>query len=377
MEKPDSIATCILLVEDNTGFLDDVSFHLEMHNYKVIKVTNGRAALDYLASTHELPDIVVSDISMPDMDGYELLKILQQDTRYSNLPFIFLTALDSRNDIRLGKQLGADDYLIKPFHVDDLIIAIENRLRRVAQWRADMDRQVDLVREQLLSLIHNRQDSSLDLLTFYSDGCLNLEDLEAMPDEFSQQSLQAIHDTMRHANRLIQQITLLIKLDRGQIKTYLIDHPQVCNLHLIVEAACDSITKEFAEGEISFQLKLPSSPIHVVGLHDLLSLVIEEVIRNAVIFSPPGNSVFISIDAKVNHAAIQVVDHGIGIANEHIPFIWDRFRQFCRTLRSQQGAGLGLAVVYECTRILRGKVSMKSEIDLGTTMTLYFPLSDS
>lgn len=122
--------TTILLVEDNPTLLETIAFELEMNNYHVITAEDGNHALTILNTLQQPPDIIVSDIAMPDMDGYQLLERVRANEDWHTVPFIFLTAFNSPNAISIGRELGADDYIIKPFQPSDLIAAIEKKLRR-------------------------------------------------------------------------------------------------------------------------------------------------------------------------------------------------------------------------------------------------------
>ena len=105
----------IVVVEDNPTLLENITFELEMVGYQVTTATDGHKAVELLQQIEHQPDLIVSDIAMPNMDGYEFLEAVRQNTQWNAIPFIFLTAFDTTNAIRLGKQLGVDDYLVKPF----------------------------------------------------------------------------------------------------------------------------------------------------------------------------------------------------------------------------------------------------------------------
>src|SRR5690242_3721375 len=110
--------THVLLVEDNIDILANMSDALELNGYQVTGVEDGQQALEFLSAVPRLPDLIVSDISMPHVNGYELLANCQQNPEWNGISFIFLTALGQRQDILAGKKLGADDYLVKPFRPD-------------------------------------------------------------------------------------------------------------------------------------------------------------------------------------------------------------------------------------------------------------------
>ncbi len=124
----------ILVVEDNPDMTSALKLALEMEGYQVLTAADGLEALRILERV--TPDLILADIMMPRMDGYELYQATHQDERWLSIPFIFLTAKTDKEDIRLGKEMGADDYLVKPVEKEDLIAAIRGKLKRVTELKA-------------------------------------------------------------------------------------------------------------------------------------------------------------------------------------------------------------------------------------------------
>jgi two-component system alkaline phosphatase synthesis response regulator PhoP len=123
----------ILIVEDNPDMVAQLKLALEMEGYQVLAAADGQEALRVLERV--TPDLIVADIMMPRMNGYELYEATHQDERWVSVPFIFLTAKTEKEDIRLGKEMGADDYLVKPVEREDLMAAIRGKLKRVTELK--------------------------------------------------------------------------------------------------------------------------------------------------------------------------------------------------------------------------------------------------
>ncbi len=120
----------IFVVEDDTQLRAGIRDILLLEDYDVLTAEDGQVALKRLIEQSIVPDLILSDIMMPNLDGVQLLRHIRQQPQYVSVPFIFLTARGERADIQRAKLLGVDDYLVKPFQPDDLIIAVESRLRR-------------------------------------------------------------------------------------------------------------------------------------------------------------------------------------------------------------------------------------------------------
>ena len=137
----------ILVIEDEPAMRNNLRDILEMENFRCLTAANGREGV--AAARSELPDLILCDVMMPELDGYGALTALREDPATARIPFIFLTAKGERSDVRAGMNLGADDYLVKPVHVADLLEAIAARLERAQQqngYKADFSSAEPLTR---------------------------------------------------------------------------------------------------------------------------------------------------------------------------------------------------------------------------------------
>ena len=127
------MGAAILVVDDNPDLIDGVRLTLEMEGFQVISASSGKEALALLERT--TPDLILADIMMPNLDGYELYVRVHNNPRWMQVPFVFLTAKTSKEDIRKGKELGADDYICKPFDPQDVLATVRGKLKRAAELR--------------------------------------------------------------------------------------------------------------------------------------------------------------------------------------------------------------------------------------------------
>ena len=121
----------ILIVEDNVDLLYNLNLLLESNNYRTITAKNGEKALEILSNLKEIPDIIISDIMMPEMDGYEFFRLISSNPNFNRIPFLFLSARTAPKDVRFGKLLGADAYLTKPFNEKDLLAILSGKIARI------------------------------------------------------------------------------------------------------------------------------------------------------------------------------------------------------------------------------------------------------
>ncbi|MEW6468768.1 MAG: response regulator [Bacteroidota bacterium] len=139
----------ILLIEDNKDMRENTAEILELSNYQVFTAKNGKEGVE-LAQKNR-PDLIICDIMMPVLDGYGVLHLLSKNSETANIPFIFLTAKAERSDLRKGMEMGADDYLTKPFDDIELLNAIESRLKKAEAMKREFSRDMDGLNEFIAS----------------------------------------------------------------------------------------------------------------------------------------------------------------------------------------------------------------------------------
>lgn len=152
----------ILIIEDNDDVRENTADILKLSGFNVTTAENGKIGVD--TAIQLKPDVIVCDIMMPELDGYEVLKKLSENNKTSSIPFIFLTAKTEKTDMRKGMNLGADDYLTKPFTENELLDAIESRLKKHSFLKKEFSRSIDGVSQFMkeASKFLNLEDLSRD-----------------------------------------------------------------------------------------------------------------------------------------------------------------------------------------------------------------------
>lgn len=190
----------VLLIEDDTTLRENTAELLELENYKVITASNGKEGLDL--AKKELPDVIVCDIMMPKLDGYGVLAGLSKLEKTKYIPFIFLSAKTERKDVRKGMNLGADDYITKPFEEEELLTAIESRLAKAAILKDQ--------RSVHTSKIISRNNDSIKTLEELKEFIIGNKKIRTY------KSGEVIYDEGNHANNIYL-------LKSGVIKSHKID----------------------------------------------------------------------------------------------------------------------------------------------------------
>jgi len=185
----------ILIIEDNEDIRENVAEILMLSNYKILLATNGKEGIESAQSNH--PDMIICDIMMPGVDGYGVLHVLHKDPATQNIPFIFLTSKSERSDFRSAMELGADDYITKPFAGNELLNAIDSRFRKLDVLKKQLTPDIEGLNE-LLSTLPDKK---------------SLEDLKSESSLNSYKKKQVIYKEGSHPHYLYY-------IQKGKIKTY-------------------------------------------------------------------------------------------------------------------------------------------------------------
>ena len=191
----------ILFIEDDAVVRENTAELLELANYEVITAANGKIGVDL--AKKQIPDIIVCDILMPELDGYGVLKVLSQDNKTKHIPFIYLSAKTEREDVRKGMNMGADDYITKPFEEGELISAIESRLAKVAILS-------EKLRKNLKNKIANTAENKIKTLEHLKNYFIE------KASKFSFKLGETIYHEGDNSN-------FIYLIQKGMVKTYKID----------------------------------------------------------------------------------------------------------------------------------------------------------
>lgn len=363
----------IFVVEDNPTLRENIVFELEMMGYEVTQASDGLAAIGILQGIQKNPDLIISDIAMPEMSGYELLEAVRKNDQWSAIPFIFLTAFDTNNAIQLGKQLGVDDYLVKPFEPEDLILAIENKLKRYAEIHKRAERDLDEKRRELVNMIAHELRTPM---TAIYGGLEMLEySLKNVSDETTLQMLELVDSGTKRLHRLINRVVLMVQIESGQLKRLF----ESQGVEISVNDLLLSLLSEFdfEERKVSASVKVEDTDQKVYGIPQSLKTAFLELIDNAAKFSHPNTKIVIETTYTKDKAHLTIQDEGVGIPNDQLDRIWDSFIQIDRSIQEQQGIGIGLALVQKIISIHGGECKITSVVKQGTKVTLILPLTET
>ncbi|MCE7945952.1 MAG: sensor histidine kinase [Chloroflexi bacterium CFX4] len=373
---PEMTAT-ILVLEDDRPLMEGIRDMLELQGYRILTAINGVEGLRVMQNSPTLPDLIVSDIMMPEMDGYQFLEAVQSNSQWVDIPFIFLTAKGEKEDVREGRMLGADDYVIKPFEADDLVVRIASKLRRSRQLRQTQETRVTDIKRRILTILHHEFRTPLTYVVAYSD-LLN-RDLSEMTYDDIKEFLGGVNSGAERLRRLVENFILLVELETGEAaSTFAWRKRPITDIASILTGAQENVQPFAAERGIALTIVPPNDLPPIVGDAEYLKIVLTRLLDNAIKFSDkPNPTVTLSATLGEKHVYFHVADNGRGIPTEEQPHIFEVFYQIDRQKFEDQGAGAGLAIVRRIVDLHEGIITVQSVPGNGATFTVGIPLAEA
>lgn len=362
----------VLVVEDDPTVLESISDLLQLSGYSALTASDGLEALQLLDSA--APEIIVSDIMMPNMDGYEFHDAVRAKTSWSVIPFIFLTAKGEQKDIRQALKMGVDSYITKPFEPEDLIIAVESRISRKHEVVSALQREVEETKRRILNVFSHELRTPLFVL--YGAANLLNRSQDSLTPEARSKLVRLLNQGAKRLVRLVEDLLLLAYLDSGLVGGSDAEEFEELNLLGLLRSVIDELAPETKSHQVQVELECDQELLvsgHPLYLPDLFNRLID----NAVKFSRPGGEVHITASRNDEILSVAIQDEGIGIPPEKIGQIFASFEQVDREKMEQQGAGLGLPIAFDLVKLHRGDLNVHSEVGRGSTFTVRLPLGES
>jgi signal transduction histidine kinase len=357
----------ILIIEDEADLLENLSVFLTLEDYHTYTASNGKDGVNL--AFEKLPDLIICDINMPEMDGYQTLKAIRANPSSSNIPFIFLTARSEKSDFRLGMELGADDFISKPYTEDEIINAVKSRLEKRSKLKQSFDKEMDELRQNFVSTLPHELKTPLSVILAYSD-ILKKNAADYDKDEISSMA-QAINDAGKRLHRLSNNYIFYISL--SEFNTIIDKTPDNATFaaHICLEQISETI-REANNKNNRISIKLAPADIFIAKSY--FEKIIEEILDNSIKFSNNNTDIYIESKIENKNYKICFTNTGVEFTKEQINKIGG-FMQFNRKYVEQQGLGLGLAIVKKILEIYNGDMRIES-FNGHTAVSIILPLYD-
>jgi signal transduction histidine kinase len=359
----------ILIVDDVLKNLQVLGTILEEEGYEIAVASNGFEALDIIKS--DMPDLILLDITMPDMDGYEVCRRLKDDNTTKNIPVIFLTARTETEDIVNGFKIGGVDYVTKPFKKEELLSRIYTHLELTYSRMKLVLQNEELIKlntekNEFLGIAAHDLKNPLSAIKGLSEFVIqykNKLDFDEIDDIANQ-----IKDSSEYMFRLIVDLLDINAIEEGKLELSNED----CSVSLVLNQTVKRFEALAAKKNICILSNNLCSDASILIDTSRLQQVMDNLVSNALKFSPMGLRIWINAEfADDGNIIFQIKDEGPGISEDDKKKLFNKFAKLsARPTAQENSTGLGLSIVKKLIQLMEGEIWCESELGYGTSFKI-------
>ena len=361
----------ILIVDDVMSNVLLLKILLTNEKFQVCTANCGNACIEQARKEH--PDLILLDVMMPDINGFDTAVIMKKDDELKDIPIIFLTALNTPQDLVKGFQVGASDFLTKPFNKEELIMRVMQQISLVAAKRIIQKQNKELKatlnnRDKMYSVIAHDLRSPmasirmvLNLVVQSTSADSVGPELYTLLDQANRES-EEVHD-------LLDNLLKWTKSQTGRLNVVLQD----LDLNDIIPGVVEIFEMIAQTKHITLDLQKTEAPLKVHADNDMLKTVLRNFMSNAIKFSPENSTIQILMANECDFARVSVKDQGVGIAADRLDTIFHKGETTYGT-GGEEGSGLGLQLCQDFARKNGGDCYVESVEGQGSTFSFTVPL---
>lgn len=358
----------ILIVDDLPKNIQVVANILEHEGYDLAGATSGKTALEQLEKCDF--DLILLDIMMPEMDGFETCQRIKSQEKYQDLPIIFLTAKTEVSEIVHGFEEGAVDYITKPFHAKELLVRVKNHLslrearKRLHQQNEEL-LQANATKDKFFSIMAHDLKGPFNGLIGLTQ--LLIDEYDQLDDETILQSLKSLRASSASGYELTTQLLDWARSQTGQLKIHL----QNVNLKPILKQSLNLYKEQAEKKEITLNWEEADLWVHADPA--MAATCIRNLLGNAIKFTMHHGKVDVICEVNDEGVTVAIQDDGIGIPQSDLGRLFQLGKPYTRHGTDQEtGTGLGLILCKEFIERQGGSILLESEENQGSRFTLFF-----
>ncbi|MBQ8158193.1 MAG: hybrid sensor histidine kinase/response regulator [Prevotella sp.] len=361
----------ILIVDDVVSNVLLLKILLTNEKFQVCTANCGNMCIEQAKT--EKPDLILLDVMMPDISGFDTAVILKKDPATADIPIIFLTALNNPSDLVHGFQVGANDFLTKPFNKEELVVRVMHQIALVAAKRLIQKQNEELRatisnRDKMYSVIAHDLRSPMASIRMV----LNLVVSAVSPETIGPELFELLDKANKESedcHDLLDNLLKWTKSQTGRLNVVMQD----LDLNDIIPGVVDIFEMIAMTKKIKLQYAGTPQPLVVRADNDMLKTIVRNFMSNAVKFSSEGSTIDITMSQDGDFAKVSISDHGVGIAPDRLDSIFNKGETTYGT-GGEEGSGLGLQLCADFSRKIGGDVMVESTLGEGSTFSVLLPL---
>jgi two-component system sensor histidine kinase/response regulator len=368
--KPEE--SVILVVDDSMQNLKLLGNMLKEWKYQIALAKNGHEALEVAPKIN--PSLILLDIMMPEIDGYQVCNELKKKSETKDIPVIFLTAKTSKEDIVKGFKAGGVDYITKPFNQDELMMRIQTHLELKAahdkiQKQAEELKETNATKDKMFSVISHDLRAPLGGMKSMMD--IIFED-RANNRAISDKAFKSLKTAADQTYNLLENLLYWSRTQRDKLDF----NPEMINLYDLVVENIELMNTLANNKNITVENKIPEE-LTAFADNNMIKTIIRNLINNAIKFTNENGTVKISSETDKEMVHLHIKDTGIGIDEENLKKIQDQ-KQYFTTYgtKREKGSGLGINLCFDFAKRNKGDLKINSVRGEGSTFTLSLPASN-
>ena len=354
----------ILVVDDISKNLQVVGTILRNEGYHVMPATSGLQALERVSA--QPPDLILLDLMMPEMDGLEVCSRLKAEPLTRQIPVIFLAASNEMDHLMKGFEAGAVDYITKPFNAPELLARVRTHLE--LKHARERLREMNEEKNEFMGIAAHDLRNPLSAIQGYAE--MIIEDAQSLAHRDLEGNGQRIREAAKRMTEMVQNFLDANRIERGELKLNMAISDLSPLLQSVLETQSPHAT---AKGQM-IQLELPPTPTLALADVSITLQVFENLVSNAVKYSPPGKKIFVRLKAEAGVVRFEVEDQGPGLSKEDQKKLFGKFaRLSAKPTGGEHSTGLGLSIVKRLVEAMNGKVWCESELGMGAKFIVTIP----
>ena len=361
----------ILIVDDVVSNVLLLKILLTNEQFQVCTANNGTTCIEVAKTEH--PDLILLDVMMPDINGFDTAVVLKKDATTRDIPIIFLTALNTPQDLVRGFQVGANDFLTKPFNKEELVMRVMHQISLVAAKRIIEKQNSELRatlnnRDKMYSVIAHDLRSPMASIRMV----LNLVVASASPETVGEELYTLLDQANRESEEVHDLLDNLLKWTKSQTGRLTVVKQEL-NLNDIIPGVVEIFDIIAQTKRIKLDYQPLDGDVKVIADNDMLKTIVRNFLSNAIKFSPEDSTIEIILKEEGDFAKVSVCDHGVGIAADRLGSIFHKGETTYGT-DGEEGSGLGLQLCQDFARKNDGDCTVESIEGQGSTFSVLIPL---